>query len=178
MFTSNFEGNQIIDRIAALVRTLEATNYEVYDGDKEETLDELITAFDSMLAYANHVIQQQYAMPIMSARLEGQEFRDYVSASDTRRRHLHLGACARINMVNRICRMCGAEEIFPGVNATEDREGRRQAAMCIGSFINAMYNCGIGNENADRAFDAATFNRSGEQYDSKRIADTIEALAD
>lgn len=171
-----FKATEIIARITALVKAYAANDYELYDGDKDEALTELEDAFKDMLAYANHVISQQYSLPMAYARYEGEQLRDYVKASDTTRRRLHLAACASINMVNRICKMSGVEEIFPGVNASEDNEGRRQAAIAIGCFISNLYNHGIGLEDPDRAFDAATYNRNGKQYDPKKVDAAIEEM--
>lgn len=155
-------------RICQLISKLVETDFAAYDGERDEVLEDLEKSFDSMLGYANHVIMQQYQFPIWNARFEGEQFREKVSESDRTRRNFHLGACAHINMVNRLCVKIGVEELFPGLVASEDREGRRQAAVAIGTFICDLYHDGIGAENPDRAFDNATMNRNGETYDPEK----------
>lgn len=152
-------------RIAELISKLDQTNYEIYDGDKKDCLEELEKAFTDMLAYANHVIMQQYQFRLWSVQFDGEEFRDRVSTSDTRRRNYHLGACASVNMLNRLCKAVEVEELFPGIVAGEDREGRRQAAIAIGSFIVDLYYEGIGVENPDRVFDFVTYGKDGKTYE-------------
>lgn len=166
----------ILNSLKALLSALANNGYALFDGVKQDALDELEGAFRSMLDYANHVIEQQYGMQFAAFRYEGEEFRTYVQNSDTTRRRLHLAACASINMLNRICQLANVDEMFPGVVANEDSEGRRRAAIAIGTFINELYNAGIGNENPDRAFDAATYAREGRQYDPSRINETVEGM--
>lgn len=156
---------QIKERICQLIAKLAESDYAAYDGEKDECLEDLEHAFDSMLAYANHVIMQQYQFPLWASRYEDEEFRDRVSESDRARRNYHLGACASVNMVNRLCIMADVEELFPGLVAGEDREGRRQAAIAIGMFICDLYHDGIGSEVPARAFDNATLDRNGVTYD-------------
>ena len=168
----------IITTLRELLVAIDNSEYVLFDGCKEEALDELEGCFRTMLEYANHVIEQQYGMQFAAFRYEGEEFRTYVQNSDVTRRRLHLAACASINMLNRICKLADVEELFPGVIAGEDSEGRRQAAMAIGSFINELYNQGIGNDDPDRAFDAATYGRDGEQYDPRRITATIKGMVE
>ena len=168
----------IITTLHALLSALASSDFAIFDGFKEDALDELEAGFRTLLDYANHVIEQQYAMQFAAFRYEGEEFRTYVQNSDVTRRRLHLAACASINMLNRICKLADVEELFPGVVAGEDSEGRRQAAMAIGTFINELYNLGIGNDDPDRAFDAATYGRDGRQYDPKKITAAIEGLVE
>lgn len=168
--------SQILTTLRNLLVALENSCYEIFDGEKETALDDLEMAFKSMLAYANHVIEQQYGMQFAAFRYEGEEFRTYVQNSDTTRRRLHLAACANINMLNRFCKLVGVEELFPGIVASEDSEGRQQAAMAIGCFINELYNHGIGNEDVSRSFEAATYGREGKQYDPKKIHAAVEAM--
>lgn len=168
--------SSVITNLRRLLNAIQRSSYDLFDGIKEDALNDLEGAFRAMLDYANHVIEQQYGMQFAAFRYEGAEFRDYVQNSDVTRRRLHLAACASINMLNRICKLAGVEELFPGVVASEDSEGRRQAAIAIGTFINELYNAGIGNENPDRAFDAATYGREGQQYDPRRINETVESM--
>lgn len=167
----------IKDKIENLISRLAATNYALYDGEKEECLEDLEKAFTSLLAYANHVIAQQYQFALWSVRYEGEEFREKVSTSDRQRRSFHLGACASVNMLNRLCVAAGAEELFPGIVAGEDREGRRQAAIAIGTFCLDLYCEGIGTVPPERAFDAATYGKNGKAYDPEVVHSYLMEIA-
>lgn len=168
----------IKSRIEKFVSRLVATNYAIYDGEKEDCLEDIERAFDSLLAYANHVIGQQYQFPMWRIRYEGEEFREKVSASDSERRNHHLGACASVNMLNRLFVAAGVKELFPGIVAGEDREGRRQAAIAIGTFCLELYCEGIGTTPPERAFDVATYGKDGKTYDPEVVHTYLMGLAE
>lgn len=151
-----------IDREKMLLEKLQQTNYEMFDGDKEEALDfvsQRLTAFPN---YANVVIREQILTPIWRVNLEGQDLRDRIMEMDQRRRSSHENAIASLNGLNRMCERLGIGK-FADIDTTD----RHAVADFVGDYVSEMYNNGTG-----KGFEAATSTKNRE-YDTARTRQRI-----
>lgn len=146
-----------IDKEKQLLEKLRQTNYEMFDGNREEALDfvsQRLTAFPN---YANVVIREQILTPIWRLNMEGQQLRDQIMGMDQRRRSSHDNAIASLNGLNRMCKRLGI-----GRFADIDTSDRHAVADFVGDYVNELYNSGIG-----KGFDAATCQKD-RGYDTGR----------
>lgn len=150
--------SSIIERETALLAKLKETNYKMFDGNRDEALDFVISGMESMVKYANIVIEEQIRLPIFRMHLDGQELRDATTNLDSRRRSIHEAAIASVSSLNRCCDRLGIARI-----ADIDTTDRHAVADFIGQFVNETYNAGIG-----KGIDDATYNRK-EYYDTKKV---------
>ena len=156
-----------MDKQNELLLKLRETNYEVFDGDKDEALDfvgDSLTAFPN---YANVVIREQIMTPIWRDRCEPEDFRENVERIDRQRRDAHDCAIDSINMLNRLNDRLGLEPMFD-VDTTD----RHAVAECVGKYVNEVYNDGIGS-----SFDDATYQKS-QEYNPKKITDRLKNTID
>lgn len=160
--------SSIMDRAKKIMSKLQETNYDLFDGDKDEALDFLADKMESFPKYANVVIREQIMMPIWQQRYEGQEFRDKVQSIDATRRYAHESTISACDILNRMSKNLGLEPF-----ANIDTKDRHAVAEFVGQAVNEMYNDGIGNNG--RAFDAATYNKS-QEYDARKMHEELAKL--
>lgn len=147
-----------------LLQKLHDTDYELFDGDKEEALsfvEEKLTAFPD---YANIVIREQIMLPIWQNRCEGQELRENIQNIDAQRRNAHDCAINSMNILNRLNDNLGLDPFF-NVDTTD----RHAVADAVGKYVCEVYNDGIGN-----TFDDAVYNKTTE-YNNKKISERLNA---
>lgn len=153
----------LIEKQNELLLKLHDTNYEIFDGNKDEALDFVGDSLMSFPNYANVVIREQIMTPIWRNRCDGEEFRENVERIDRQRRDAHDCAIDSINMLNRLNERLGLEPMFD-VDTTD----RHAVAECVGKYVNELYNNGIGN-----GFDDAVYEKTNE-YDSKKVTQRLE----
>lgn len=159
----------IMQRANNILKKLKETNYDMFDGDKEEAIEFVSDNLEAFPKYANVVIREQIMMPIWSARYEGQEFRDKVQDIDASRRYAHEGAITACNVLNRLSKNLGLETF-----ADIDTSDRHAVAEFVGRAVNELYNDGIGNSDG-HAFDAATYNKMKE-YETQKMHEEMAKL--
>lgn len=147
-----------------LLLKLHDTNYEMFDGDKEEALDFISESLSAFPNYANIVVKEQVMLPIWKHRCEPNEYRENVQMLDKQRRNAHDCAIDSMNMLNRLGDNLGLEPMFD-----IDTEDRHAVADAVGKYICEVYNDGIG-----KTFDDAVYNKTSE-YDSKKINERLNA---
>lgn len=156
-----------LDKQDALLQKLHDTNYELFDGDKEEALsfvgDQLMTIPD----YANVVIKEQIMLPIWRQRCEGAEYRENVQKIDAQRRNAHDRAINCMNILNRMNKGLGLEPFFD-VDTTD----RYAVADTVGKYV-----CEVYNEDKGSTFDDAVYNKS-QEYNSEKITERLNATID
>lgn len=155
----------INSKIKAIIDELNATDYELFEGDKNEAMDFLSLQLMAFPKYANIVIKEQIMTPIWRNRYEGQDFRDRVQDIDSKRRICHENAISATNVLNRLSKNLNLPA-FADVDVTD----RHAVAEFVGGFVNEVYNNGIGN-----TFDDATYQKSSE-YDENKMKDELEKL--
>lgn len=150
-----------------IIKRLQETNYQLFDGSKEDAMDFLEDRLEAFPKYANVVIRQQIMMPLWRMRFEGQDLQDKIMDIDKSRRIAHDNAISSVNILNRISRTLDLEP-FADIDTTD----RYVVADFIGQYISDIYNKGIGKN-----FDDATLNRT-EEYDLGHISESIRQNED
>lgn len=150
-----------------LIQKLHDTNYELFDGDKDEALDTIESELTTFPEYANIVIREQIMMPIWRERCDPEEFRENVKNIDTRRRDAHENAITGVNVLNRLSAKLGLEP-FADIDTTD----RHAVANMVGKYTNELYNNGTGG-----SFDEAVYNKTKE-YDTKKISKRLQRTID
>lgn len=159
----------MMDKVGKIMQKMAETNYDMFEGDKDEAMEFLADKLEAFPRYANVVIRQQIMMPIWQQRFEGQEFRDKVQEIDATRRFAHESAISTCNILNRMSKSFGLEPF-----ADIDTGDRHAVAEFVGKSVNEVYNDGIGNDSG-RAFDNATYDKRVE-YNSKHMAAEMAKL--
>ena len=152
----------LLEKQRELFEKLQETNYEMFDGDKEDALSFIGDQLKSFPDYANIVIREQIMIPIWQHSCEGEEYRENVQRIDSQRRSAHNRAISGMNILNRLNKNLGLEPFFD-----IDTEDRYAVADTVGKYVNEVYNSGIGAD-----FDTAVLDRKAE-YDSKTVTDKI-----
>ena len=152
-------------KINALIGKLRESDYDLFDGNKDEAMDFLESKLTAFPHYANVVIQEQIMQPIWRARYDGQQLQDKVMEIDQKRRIKHESAIAAVSILNRVSKSFGLEP-FADIDVTD----RHQVAEFTGAFISEMYNNGIGH-----TFNDATYGKDVE-YKDQRVHDELAAL--
>lgn len=146
-----------IEKENAIIKKLHDTNYDMFDGDRDEALDFLDSQLNSFPEYANTVIRQQQLMPIYQARYEGQDYRDAIQEMDTRRHNNHESAISSVNVLNRLSKNLGLEPF-----AEVDTKDRVAVADFVGDYIGDVYKTGT------KGMDAATYQKD-HAYDTAKL---------
>ena len=152
----------LIDKQNELLRKLHDTNYELFDGDKDEALDFVNDQLMTFPDYANVVIREQVMIPIWNHTCEPEELRENVQSLDFTRRNTHECAISSINILNRVSNQLGLEP-FSDV----DTEDRYAVADMVGQYVSEMYGDGTG-----KTFDDVVSGRTAE-YDRKKISERL-----
>ena len=128
----------IIEKEKNLIRAMREQDFQLFfEGDREDALDTISSAFNSFPAYHNTVIRMTAIQPIIYARYEGQELRDKMEDLDNTRSSAHESAISNISMLNRICDAYGVEKI-----ADIDTKNRYQVAEFVGQYCAEVYEAG------------------------------------
>ena len=144
-----------LDKVQNLMSAMEKNGFETFDGDRKEACDTVESAIMSFPEYTNTVIRQQVVMKMLPFRdLTTEEFQQTVTQLDTQRRNVHNVAIGNMNLLNRLADLNGQEQIFQ-----IDTKDRHAVADAVGTFVNEVYNDGIGN-----TLDSATLDRTAD-YD-------------
>ena len=142
---------QYLEKIQNLMSAMAANGFKTFDGSREEACDTVESAIMSFPEYTNTVIRQQVVLKVLPYRdLTTEEFQDTVTQLDTRRRSVHNAAIGNMSMLNRLAELNGQEKIFQ-----IDTKDRFAVADAVGTFVNEVYNDGIG-----KTLDSATLNRT------------------
>ena len=135
-----------LDKVQNLMSAMEHNGFETFDGDRKEACDTVESAIMSFPEYTNTVIRQQVVMKMLPFRdLTTEEFQQTVTQLDT---------IGNMNLLNRLADLNGQEQIFQ-----IDTSDRHAVADAVGTFVNEVYNDGIGN-----TLDSATLDRTAD-YD-------------
>ena len=154
-----------IQREEALLRKMHDNDYEIWDNDKNEALDDVEKLLKAFPEYSNAVITEQQIMPTLRFRLEGQDYRDRVTELDTRRKQCHDAAIDSLNILNRLCQAHDLPKF-----ADVDTKNRYAVADFVGNYTGELYNMGIGN-----TFDQVTYQQQ-RPYDTKVVRSRIDEL--
>lgn len=140
-----------LDKVQNLMSAMEHNGFETFDGDRKEACDTVESAIMSFPDYTNTVIRQQVVMKMLPFRdLTTEEFQQTVTQLDTQRRNVHNVAIGNMNLLNRLSELNGQDKIFQ-----IDTSDRHAVADAVGTFVNEVYNDGIGN-----TLDSATLDRT------------------
>ncbi len=127
-----------IQKEKEFLKVLRDTDYEFYDGNKDDALDYLGSALSSFPEYENSIINQKKLGPVIREQYEGQEVRDRISELDAARRVAHDMAIARLDGLNRIFKIHGLEPF-----ADIDTEDRYTVAGFCADYVNEIYGTSI-----------------------------------
>lgn len=155
-----------LEKENAIIRKLQDTKYELFDGDRDDALQFLDQQLGHFPEYANAVITQQQQLPIIYARYEGEDLRDRVESLDRRRRNIHECAISSVNVLNRLSSRLGLEPF-----ADVDTSDRHAVANMVGDYIGELYRTGT------HGMDEATLNKTTE-YSSRQLQDRRRRVAD
>lgn len=173
MGTKIWEQMSFLEKETKLLETIRQTNYEVWDGDKNEALDDLERLFKAFPEYANIVISIQQRTPMLSLRYDGEELREITMNLDTNRRICHDAAIASISGLNRICEMHELPK-YADINTND----RQEVARFVGKYVAELYDVGI-NHREMAFYEVTNFK---DKYDTERISEhlqtTDESLCD
>lgn len=147
----------LLDKQEELLKKLNETEYEIFDGDREEALDFMNDTLSSFPDYANVVIREQVMTPIWKYQCEHDEYRDNITTIDRQRRNAHDCAIDSMNMIKRLDQQLSLEPMFD-----IDTSDRHAVADTVGQYVCDVYNDGVG-----KTFDDATYNKTSE-YDTKK----------
>lgn len=145
-----------IEKEKKIIQKLKNTNYELFDGDKDDALDFISDKLDAFPNYANIVINQQIVTPIIYERYEGQEIRDRIEDLDKKRRSAHEQAIDGLNILNKLSNNLGLEPF-----AKVDTSDRYKVADFVGEYVSQVYALGQG-----KSLDDVTLNKK-QSYDLK-----------
>lgn len=96
------------------------------NGD-EDTLTLIEDQMNNLASYVDSVYAMEVQIQTLRFRLEGEDYREAVSALDKRRRSAHEAAIAGCSILNRVAKMVGVEDMYSG--NLEDRH--EVAEFCI-----------------------------------------------
>lgn len=96
------------------------------NGD-EDTLALIEDQMNNLASYVDSVYAMEVQIQTLRFRLEGEDYREAVSALDKRRRSAHEAAIAGCSILNRVAKMVGVEDMYSG--NLEDRH--EVAEFCI-----------------------------------------------
>lgn len=105
------------------------------DQDMERILD---SDLESIGNYVSAVYAMEYRIPIIRARYEGQNMRDKIMELDENRRMAHERAIMAVKRLNRISKMHGLPDFFPG-----DTKDRYAIADFCGKMVQELFCAGI-----------------------------------
>lgn len=130
-----------IEHEKALIGKLQADNFAMFDGDRDEALDFLAGHLNRFTDYANVVIRSQYMGPLWRATLSTEDYISRTENLDKERRMKHNCAIDSVNILNRMSKNFGLPPF-----ADIDTEERNEVADFCGAFVNQVYNKGIGKD--------------------------------
>lgn len=148
-----------------IIKKLQETNYEMFDGDKDEALDFVGSHLEKFPNYVNIVIREQIMTPIWKQRFDGEILRNHIQDIDQQRKIAHDSAISSINILNRLSKNLGLEP-FADIDTTD----RHTVANFVGQYVNELYNNGIGN-----TMDDAVLNKTME-YNHKEPSKRLQEL--
>lgn len=151
----------IIEKQTELLQKLHDTNYELFDGDKDEALSFVSEQLETFPKYANIVIKEQIMIPIWQYSCDGAEFRENVQKIDGERRNAHDCAIDSMNILNRTNKILGLDPFFD-VDTTD----RHAVADTVGKYCCELYN------NDGETFDAATYDKKTE-YNMNKVSERL-----
>lgn len=80
----------------------------------EDMLSVIEDQMNNLASYVNAVYAMEVQIQTLRFRLEGEEYRDAVTALDKRRRNAHEAAIAGCSILNRMAKMVNAEDMYDG----------------------------------------------------------------
>ena len=154
-----------IEKEKDMLQKMHDTDWEVFDGDKDDALEFMSRQLMTFPDYVNCVIKEQVLMPIYSYKYEGQDYRDAVQSLDRGRRISHDAAISSVNILNRF-----SERLGLGKFADVDTSNRYAVADFCGAFTLETFDKGIG-----KTMDEAALGRT-EPYDTKQVPSSLSKL--
>ena len=127
--SNNQQPPNYIEKEKAIIAKLAESKYELFDGDRDEALDFVASNLSKFTDYTNVVIREQVMQPIWRIRCEREDF----IAN-------HNAAIDAVNILNRTSKMLGLPPF-----AEVDTNNRYAVADFCGTYVNQVYNQGIGN---------------------------------
>lgn len=94
--------------------------------EDKEIVEDII---NDLSTYIKRVSDMENAINVARFRLQGQEYRDYISNLDTQRRAAHNNAIVGVKMLNRLCKMNDVPEIYTG--KIDDRNEVAEFCMAV-----------------------------------------------
>ena len=147
------------------LENLSASNYDFFDGEKDEALDGLEKALTSMVGYVNEVVNQQILLPLYQYRYEGEDLRDKTMELDGRRRSAHDKCIAYLHFLDNLYEKLGLAR-FTDIDTSD----RYEVADFAGRFVSELYLNGTGRTMDDVALDR------DEPYDTAMVRESIEEI--
>ena len=148
-----------------MLERLDAQNWAMFDGNKDEGLDFMGSAMSSFPNYVNSVVSIEISGPIQRMRLEPEDYRNAMQQMDRNRRICHNRAIDSVNQLNRMAKALGMEP-FAEVDTTD----RNAVADFAGRFVNEVYNHGIGGD-----MQSAVMNKNA-PYRTENLAERLKKL--
>lgn len=138
--SNNQQPVNYIEKEKAIIAKLAESKYELFDGDRDEALDFVASNLSKFTDYTNVVIREQVMQPIWRIRCEREDFIANQESIDRQRHICHNAAIDAVNILNRTSKMLG---LLPF--AEVDTDNRYAVADFCGTYVNQVYNQGIGN---------------------------------
>lgn len=157
-----------IARERALIQKLHDTGYAVFDGDKNEAVDFISSNVSRFTNYVNVVVKEQYMGPLWRVQCEQQDYIANMQNIDRERKICHDAAISSVNILNRM-----SENLGIGKFADIDTSDRRVVADFCGTYVNQVFNKGIGNSTM---YDAAKDKQN--IYDTQKHERELKLAAD
>lgn len=126
-----------------IIRHMKESGWELGEGDSKEACEMFMSSLTPIVDYVNIVARQTAESPTLRHRFEGQELRTYIMENDRERKIAHNCCIGGMNQVNRLCARYGISPMFD-----VDTNDRYAVADMAGSYVNEIYNNGIGNMDA------------------------------
>lgn len=129
-----------MERERALIQKLHETGYAVFDGDKDEAVDFISSNISKFTNYVNVVIKEQYMGPLWRVKCEREDYIANMEAIELERKISHDAAISSVDILNRM-----SENLGIGKFADVDTAHRYTVADFCGTYVNQIFNKGIGN---------------------------------
>lgn len=100
--------------------------------EDKDIVEDIINDFST---YIKKVADMENAINVARFRLQGQEYRDYISNLDTQRRAAHNNAIVGVKMLNRLCKMNEMPEIYTG-----NMDDRNEVAEFCMAVVKELFN--------------------------------------
>lgn len=130
--------NSYLQKEKNLINAIKSNNgAPLFDsaGEGYDFIDEYLKKFAE---YVSTVVEYERAMPALLARYGGEELKEKISETDSRRHAAHEAAISAVNIINRACQKLGLPPF-----ADIDTADRRAVAEFCGDYVREVFSNGV-----------------------------------